>query len=97
MPGLSGRMLRTVPLWARSALQGPVPIRGLVRGRGVAQCRVVRLGGPKVRKARGTLLIPMIEVMFLCTGTLLLLHFLDLRRRLKAVMGLVRCTLVSVD
>ena len=30
---------------------GPVPVRGLVEGRGTARFRV-RLGGPKIRKAR---------------------------------------------
>ena len=32
---------------------GPLPGRGLVLGRGTASFRVVRLGGHKVRKARG--------------------------------------------
>ena len=32
---------------------GPVPTRGLVLGRGSALIRVVRLGGHKVKKARG--------------------------------------------
>ena len=31
---------------------GPVPARDLILGRGTARFRVVRLGGPKVRKAR---------------------------------------------
>ena len=31
---------------------GPVPVRGLVVGRGTAIFRVIRLGGPKVRKVR---------------------------------------------
>ena len=31
---------------------GLVPERGLIMGRGTARIRVVRLGGPKVRKAR---------------------------------------------
>ena len=30
---------------------GPVPVRGLVVWRGTARFRVVRLGGPKIRKA----------------------------------------------
>ena len=33
---------------------GPLPCRGLVLGRGSASFRVVRLGGLKVRKSRGT-------------------------------------------
>ena len=32
---------------------GPIPSRGLVLGRGSASVRVFRLGGHKVRKARG--------------------------------------------
>ena len=32
---------------------GPIPSRGLVLGRGRAQFRVVRLGGSKVKRARG--------------------------------------------
>ena len=32
---------------------GPVPDRGLIMGGGTARFRVVRLGGPQVRKARG--------------------------------------------
>ena len=35
---------------------GPVPDRGLVLGRGVFRPRTVRLGGPKVRRARKILL-----------------------------------------
>ena len=31
---------------------GPVPDRGLITGKGTARMRVVRLGGPEVRKAR---------------------------------------------
>ena len=37
----------------------PVPSGGLVRGRGVARFRVVRLGGPEVRKARGNAADPL--------------------------------------
>ena len=37
---------------------GPVPDRGLVLGRGTARLRVVRLGGPKVRKVRGNAVDP---------------------------------------
>ena len=32
---------------------GPIPSRGLVLGRGSALLRIVRLGGHKVKKARG--------------------------------------------
>ena len=38
---------------------GPVPDRGLVPGRRVAQFRVVRLGGPPVRKARNNVAGPL--------------------------------------
>ena len=37
---------------------GPVPDRGLVLGRGAARFRWVRLGGPNVRKVRGSAVDP---------------------------------------
>ena len=38
--------------------EGLVPSRGLVLGRGTARLRVVRLGGPKVRKVRSSAVDP---------------------------------------
>ena len=62
-----------------------VPDRGLVLGRGAARFCVVRLGGPKVRKVRGSAVDP-------ADGTGIHLYrdystapLLDLRRRLKVV------------
>ena len=64
---------------------GPVPGRGLVLGRGTARLRVVRLGGPRVRKVRGNAVDPVD-----CTDVHLyrdssLAPLLNLRRRLKVV------------
>ena len=68
---------------------GPVPDRGLVLGRGTARFRVVRLGGPKVRKVRGSAVDP-------ADGGGIHLHrdsstapLLDLRRRLKVVFDIL--------
>ena len=64
---------------------GPVPDRGLVLGRGAFLVRSVRLGGPKVRKARRNLADPLEGggvFMYHDASTAVLL---DLRRRFKAV------------
>ena len=60
---------------------GPVPDGGLVLGRGSFLARTVRLGGPKVRKARGNFAVPLEEgdvFMYHDASTAVLL---DLRRR----------------
>ena len=68
---------------------GPLPSRGLVLGRGRASFRVVKLGGHRVRKARGYAADPNDAAdVSLCRDSSLAL-LLDLRRRLKAVMELV--------
>ena len=59
---------------------GPIPSSGLVLGRGCALFRVVRLGGHKVRKVRAG--------VFLYRDSSIS-PLLDLRRRLKAVMGVL--------
>ena len=61
----------------------PVHDRGLVLGRGSFLVRTVRLGGPKVRKARRNFADPQEGVMCLCIMTLLplscLISGVDLR------------------
>ena len=53
-PGLFGPVLQKQRLLMPIGFSGvPAPNRGLVLGRGRACFRVVRLGGRKVRKARG--------------------------------------------
>ena len=51
--GLSGRAARGALADAYQFSGGPLPGRGLVLGTGSASFRVVRLGGHRVRKARG--------------------------------------------
>ena len=67
---------------------GPLPGRGLVLGRGRASFRIVKLGGHKIRKARGYAADAHDADVFLYRDSSISpLH--DLRRRLKAVMELV--------
>ena len=66
---------------------GPFPGRGIALGRGAARFRVVRLGGPKVRKVRGSA-VELADGGDICIA-ILLLHLLDLRRRLKVVFDLL--------
>ena len=68
---------------------GPIPSRGLVLGRGTARLRVVRLGGPEVRKVRVMLLILLTVGTFICIVILPLAPLLDLRRRLKVVSDIL--------
>ena len=68
---------------------GPVPIRGLVLRRGSARIRVLRFGGPKVRKARGNVAdVHEAGDVFMCRDSSIA-PLLDLRRRLKAVMDVL--------
>ena len=79
MLGLCGLLLRFAG--------GPVPDRGLVGGRGTARLRVVRLGGPRVRKGRRNAANGHEDVFMyrdLSTAPLL-----DLRRRIKAAMDVL--------
>ena len=73
---------------------GPLPSRGLVLGRGNASFRVVRLGGHKVRKARGNVADAHDADVFLYRDSSIA-PLLDMRRRVKAVMELldamIRC------
>ena len=62
---------------------GPIPSRGLVLGRGSAVFRVVRLGGHKVRTARGNA-----ADVFLFRDSYIA-PLLDMRRRFKAVWGIL--------
>ena len=62
---------------------GPLPGRGLVLGRGSASFRVVRLGGHRVRKARGHA-----ADVFLYRDSSVA-PLLDMRRRFKAVMDVL--------
>ena len=65
---------------------GPVPDRGLVFGRGTARLRVVRLGGPKVRKVRGSAVDPADSGDIYLYRDSSIAHLMDLRRRLKVVL-----------
>ena len=62
---------------------GPLPSRGLVLGRRSASSRVVRLGGHKVRKARGNAA----DVFVYRDSSIA--PILDMRRRLEAVMDVL--------
>ena len=68
---------------------GPLPSRGLVLGRGNASFRVVRLGGHKVRKARGSAADAhdAADVFLYRDSSIALL--LDMRRWFKAVMDVL--------
>ena len=68
---------------------GPLPSKGLVLGRGCASFRVVKLGGHKVRKARGYAVDGHDVVDVFLHRDSSIAPLLDLRRRLKAVMELV--------
>ena len=61
---------------------GPAPERGLVLGRGVARFRVVRLGGPKVRNVRGSVVDPVDGRDVRMYRDSSIVPLLDLRRRL---------------
>ena len=96
VPGFSGLgLLRLLLLTLIGSVGGPIPGRGLVLGRGSALFRVVRLGGHKVRKARG-------NVSDVIDGAGVFLYrdssiapLLDMRRRFNAVMcvldAMIRC------
>ena len=64
----------------------PVPDRGLVIGRGLAQFMLVRLGGPEVRKARNTVADPLDGGDAFMYRNSTIAPRLDMRRRLKAVL-----------
>ena len=66
---------------------GPVPDRGLVPGRGVAQFRVVRLGGPPVRKARNNVADPLDGGDVFVYRDSSIAFLLDPSRKLKNVFG----------
>ena len=68
---------------------GPLPSRGLVLGRGRASFRFVKLGGHKVRKARGYAADAHDAADVFLYRDSSIAPLLDLRRRLKAVMELV--------
>ena len=65
---------------------GPMPERGLILGRSTARMRVVRLGGPQVRKAwKNAADAHEGGDVFMCRDSSAA-PLLDLRRRFKAVM-----------
>ena len=68
---------------------GPVSDRGLVLGRGTARFRVVRLGGPKVRKVRSSAVDPADGVGVHLYRDSSTAPLLDLRRRLKVVFDIL--------
>ena len=70
---------------------GPVPARGLVLGRGMARMRTVRIGGPIVRSVRRNAAdVGEVDDVSLYRDSSAA-PVLDLRRRLRAVLNLVRC------
>ena len=74
---------------------GPRPSRVLVLGRGSASFRVVRLGGHKVRKARGNAVVAHDASDVFLYRDSSIAPLLDIRRRFKAVMdvldAMIRC------
>ena len=68
---------------------GPLPVKGLVLGRGSAVLRVVQLGGPRVRRARAdvTDALDAADVFLYCDSSVAPL--LDMRRRFKAVLDVL--------
>ena len=68
---------------------GPVPDSGLVLGRGVFRSRSVRLGGPKVRKARKNFADSQEGSEVSLYHDVSTAPLLDLRRRLKLVVDLL--------
>ena len=68
---------------------GPLPCRGLVLGRESASFRVVRLGGHKVRKARGTAADAHDAADVFLYRDSSIAPLLDMRRRFKAVMDVL--------
>ena len=74
---------------------GPLPCRGLVLGRGSASFRVVRLGGHRIRKARANAADAFDAADVFVYRDSSVAPLLDLRRRFKAVMGvlgaMIRC------
>ena len=68
---------------------GPLPGRGLVLSRGSASFRVVRLGGHKVRKARGNVADAHDAADVFLYRDASIAPLLDMRRRFKAVMDVL--------
>ena len=68
---------------------GPIPGRGLVLGRGSALFRVVTLGGPQVRKARGDVADAHDAADVFLYRDSSIAPVLDMRRRFKAVMDVL--------
>ena len=100
-----GDVSRTWAVWSgavESALAdacrfsgGPLPRRGLVLGRGRASFRVVKLGGHKIRKARGYAADAHDAADVFLYRDSSIAPLLDMRRKLEAVMELldamIRC------
>ena len=70
---------------------GPIPNRGLVLGRESALFRIVRLGGHKVKKARGNAADALDAADVFLYHDSSLAPLLDMRRRFKAVKGCPWC------
>ena len=68
---------------------GPVPSRGLVRGRGSAQFRRVVLGGPRVRRFRASISDPTSATEVHMFKDSSMVPLLALKRRLDAVHSLL--------
>ena len=72
---------------------GLVPDGGLVLGRGAFLVRAVRLGGPKVRQARRNFADPVEGGDVFMNHDASTAVLLDLRRRLKAVVDVLRAVI----
>ena len=68
---------------------GPIPTRGPVLGRGSALFRIVRLGGHKVKKARGNAADALDAADVLLYRDSSIAPLLDMRRWFKAVMDVL--------
>ena len=79
----------TAPVDAYQFCAGPIPNRGLVLGRGSALFTVVRLGGHKVRKARGNAADAHDAADVFLYRDSSIAPLLDMRRRFKAVMSVL--------
>ena len=72
---------------------GPVPVRGLVLGRGMARFRTVRLGGPMVRSVRRSAVsVGDVDDVSLYRDSSAA-PVLDLRRNLRAILDLLDSTI----
>ena len=101
----AGYVSRAWLVWSRAAESaladayrfsgGPLPSRDLVLGRGSASFRVVKLGGRRVRKARGSAAYAVDAADVFVYRDSSIAPLLDMRSRIKTVMeildAMIRC------